>query len=180
MRSMQILRIVPFRQTSRLRGFTAIELMVTLAVLAVLIAIAAPSFTPIIERWRVRQASEDIQSSIYMARSEAIKRGGNVTFAANGSSWADGWKVASGSTTLQQAPATNGVTVTAKTGATAATSFSVNRWGMLTLSSDLNAAVSVNILITPAGKNGTSPNATLLCVGTGGRIEAKTGASQSC
>jgi type IV fimbrial biogenesis protein FimT len=58
------------------RGFTAIELMVTVAILAVLAGIAAPSFNPIIERWRVRQVSEELQSTLYFARSEAVKRGG--------------------------------------------------------------------------------------------------------
>lgn len=62
----------------RARGFTAIELMVTVAILAILVALAAPSFKPLIERWRVRSAVEGLQSSLYFARSEAIKRGGNV------------------------------------------------------------------------------------------------------
>ena len=39
-------------------GFTAIELLVVVAIVAILTALAAPSFTPLIERWRVRQARE--------------------------------------------------------------------------------------------------------------------------
>ena len=46
------------------RGFTLIEVMVVVSILAVLIAIAAPSFTPMIERWRVRQATEQLQSTL--------------------------------------------------------------------------------------------------------------------
>ena len=61
-----------------MRGFTAIELMVVVAIMAVLAALAAPSFTPLMEGWRVRQATEALQSTIFYARSEAIKRGGNV------------------------------------------------------------------------------------------------------
>ena len=60
------------------RGFTAIELMVTIGIAAILAALAAPSFTGLMERWRVRQAAEGLQSTLYYARSEAIKRGGNV------------------------------------------------------------------------------------------------------
>ena len=80
------------------RGFTIIELMVTVAVLGVLAAIAAPSFQPLIERWQVRQVSEELQSTLYFTRSEAIKRGGNIiiqrsTSASNCSvSDADLWK----------------------------------------------------------------------------------------
>ncbi len=162
----------------RTSGFTAIELMVTVAILAVLSTLAAPSFSGITERWRVRQAAEDLESSIYFARSEGIKRGGNVTLAANGSGWNEGWTVSAGAETLQQstAPARTSVAVTG--GGTAQTSLNVNRWGMLTTDSD--TAVPVVVLVTPTGKDGTSPSATLLCVGTGGRIAHKSGASQTC
>ena len=56
------------------KGFTAIELLVTIAILGVLAAIAAPSFKPLIERWKVRQVTEELQSTFYVARSEAIAR----------------------------------------------------------------------------------------------------------
>ena len=39
------------------RGFTAIELMVTIGIAAILAALAAPSFTGLMERWRVRHAA---------------------------------------------------------------------------------------------------------------------------
>ena len=73
-------------------GFTAIELMVVIAIVAILATLAAPSFNPLIERWRVRSASEDLTSTLYFARSEAIKRGGGVTIDATGG-WNLGWKV---------------------------------------------------------------------------------------
>ena len=67
----------------QLRGFTAIELMVTVAIVAVLAALAAPSFIGLMERWRVQQAAEDLTSTFYYARSEAIKRGGTVVLRKN-------------------------------------------------------------------------------------------------
>lgn len=80
--SMQSLHLLPLRTQhsghgTLQRGFTVIELMVAVAILAVLASLAAPSFMPIIERWRVRQAVEELQSS-YFARSEAIKRSGGI------------------------------------------------------------------------------------------------------
>ena len=53
-------------------GFTAIELLVTVSVVAILAALAAPSFKPLIDRWRVRNALESMQSTLFLARSEAI------------------------------------------------------------------------------------------------------------
>ena len=70
--------VLPLKQ----HGFTLIELMVTVSILAVIAMIAAPSFTHLIERWRVRSAAEALQSTIYYARSEAIKRGGGITISA--------------------------------------------------------------------------------------------------
>jgi type IV fimbrial biogenesis protein FimT len=59
-------------------GFTSIELMVTVAIVGVLAALAAPSFQTLMERWRVRQVVSDLESSLQFARSEAIKRNGGV------------------------------------------------------------------------------------------------------
>jgi len=87
----------------RAGGFTIIELMTTLGVLAVLVALAAPSFSAMLQRWRVREAAEALQSSLYYARSEAIKRGGGVSIKKLSSSagctantpgqWGCGWEV---------------------------------------------------------------------------------------
>ena len=45
------------------------------------VAIAAPSFAAISDRWRVRNAVDTLTSSLYTARAEAFKRGGRVTLA---------------------------------------------------------------------------------------------------
>lgn len=62
-----------------LRGFTLIELMVTLGVVAILVAIAAPSFQLVIEKIRVQTAKDRILSLVMAARSDAVSRGSPIT-----------------------------------------------------------------------------------------------------
>ena len=77
-------------------GFTLIELMVTLAVLAVLAGIAAPSFMAMIRDNRITTQANNLVGSIQLARSEAAKRGVQITIRHNGATannWDNGWIV---------------------------------------------------------------------------------------
>lgn len=74
-------RAVPATHTSkagRSRGFTLIELMVTLVVLAVVMGIAAPSFSDMINRNRLTAAANELVSALQVARMEAIRRNARV------------------------------------------------------------------------------------------------------
>jgi type IV fimbrial biogenesis protein FimT len=79
------------------RGLTLIELMVTLAVLAILLALAAPSFTTFVKNARLDSATTDIQSALSLARSEAVTRREAVSVCMStdgstctGTAWKDG------------------------------------------------------------------------------------------
>jgi type IV fimbrial biogenesis protein FimT len=64
------------------RGFTMIELMVTLTVAGVLTALALPNLRPFIQNSRLTSASNDLLRSLYIARAEAVKRQVNVAVCA--------------------------------------------------------------------------------------------------
>ncbi|HEY8682804.1 MAG TPA: GspH/FimT family pseudopilin [Rhodanobacter sp.] len=56
------------------RGFSLVELMVTISVMAILLAIALPSFRDVIHRNQVSTASNSLLASLDYARTEAINR----------------------------------------------------------------------------------------------------------
>lgn len=69
----------------RHRGFTVVELMVTLGVSAVLVALAAPLYKEVRERSIVRGASGDLVAAFQQAKLEAAKRNDYVTVSVRGS-----------------------------------------------------------------------------------------------
>lgn len=58
---------------SRVRGFTLVELMVTIAVAAILMAIAAPSFTSLINSNRLTSSANEMVATLQAARMEAVR-----------------------------------------------------------------------------------------------------------
>lgn len=60
--------------TARQAGITLLEAMVVVAIIAILAAIAGPSFTRSFDKSRIVRASEAVLSDIRWARSESIKR----------------------------------------------------------------------------------------------------------
>ncbi|MGY0611125.1 GspH/FimT family pseudopilin [Luteimonas sp. A501] len=87
---------------NRLSGFSLIELMITIAVLAVLLAIGLPSFQGSMRSNRVATGTNELIASMSLARSEAIRSPGGAALcpSSNGttclpdaSPWTNGWMV---------------------------------------------------------------------------------------
>jgi type IV fimbrial biogenesis protein FimT len=72
-----------------IRGFTLIELMVVVAITAILLAAAAPSFTSFFDKQRVKNAASQLYGDLQFARSEAVQRNRKVkiTFASTTTAW---------------------------------------------------------------------------------------------
>lgn len=60
-------------------GFTLIEAMITLSILAILLSLAAPGFHNFIQNRQIRSAAEAMTAGLNLARSEALRRNENVT-----------------------------------------------------------------------------------------------------
>lgn len=82
-------------------GFSLIELMVTIAVAGVLTAVAAPSVTKLFKANRVQSEASSFVGDLMMARTEAVKRGQNVSACVSSdgtnclttNTWQSGWIV---------------------------------------------------------------------------------------
>lgn len=78
---------------TKISGFTIIELMLTVAIAGILVAVALPSFRNMANNNCLTTSVNSITANLQRARSEAIKRRTNVTIAATGGDWSNGWSV---------------------------------------------------------------------------------------
>ena len=74
------------------------ELMITIVVAAIVLALAIPSFRTMIQNNRITAQANELVTALSLARSEAIKRGSPVTVCAsdnqsdcNTADWTQGW-----------------------------------------------------------------------------------------
>lgn len=160
----------------RSKGFTLIELMVVVAMLAILASLAAPSFADAIRRHRVESMREEMLASITLARVEAMTQGREVTLlrttpcpqAATAMDWDCGWTAfadLNGNNTINAGEPILHV-VQGKPGTRiqrnpAASLMTVDRFGQPPIA---------RVEIFPAGNGFNAVDGLLLCLARSGRV----------
>ena len=83
-----------YKKTWHVRGFTIIELMVTVAIAAILLTVAAPSYTTFIRNSQLSDAVGEFMAAANAARGNAIKQGIKTYLVpTTGTDWSTGWYV---------------------------------------------------------------------------------------
>lgn len=62
------------------RGFTIIELMVTIAIVAIILMLGVPSFSSLLQNHKLTSAAKSFTEGLQVARTEAIRRNTSVEF----------------------------------------------------------------------------------------------------
>ncbi len=93
--------LAPRWELERQAGFTLLELMVTVAVAAILLVVGVPAFTSFVQNNRAATHANELVTAFALARNEAIRRGAATVICssmdgatcAGGNDWTVGWIV---------------------------------------------------------------------------------------
>lgn len=77
------------------QGFSLIELMIAIAIMVILSSIAVPGFQALTQNSRASALANELTTAFNLARSEAVKRGVQVSVCSD--NWVEGWRVELGS-----------------------------------------------------------------------------------
>ncbi|NMZ61939.1 GspH/FimT family pseudopilin [Pseudomonas nitroreducens] len=77
---------------TRERGLTLVELLFTLAILAIVLSVAAPSLSELLRDQRASVATQELRNTLDFARESAVHSGQSISIAATRADWAAGWE----------------------------------------------------------------------------------------
>ena len=89
------------------RGFTLVELMVVIVLLAIIAAVAAPGLQNLLENNQITSTSNRLVGSMNFARSQALREGRQVTVQALDGDWNKGAEVVMGGDVLRRVEISN-------------------------------------------------------------------------
>jgi type IV fimbrial biogenesis protein FimT len=143
------------------RGFTLVELLTVVTMVAILTTIAAPSFGAMMAAQRVRAATSALTESLWLARAEATKRNADVGFSISDPQ--AGWTIpdpAGGATPLLMQAGFGSIEFTTQGGD--AVRFTFNAYGRLSTGSgwvqvgDPHAGVYRCVAVSTTGRANTT------------------------
>ena len=82
-------------------GFTLVELLITIAVAAILLTIGVPSFQYAMQSSRIATQTNELVTGLQTARGEAVRRNREVTLQPIDGDWLDGFEIVSNGDTLR-------------------------------------------------------------------------------
>jgi type IV fimbrial biogenesis protein FimT len=171
-----MLNIRPGRKA--VRAFTLVEMMISITIVALALALATPEFRIWLQNTQVRTVAESIQNGLQIARNEAIRRNCNVEFTVGtDTSWTVTAKPPSGSEVIGAKSATEGTSTSVAATVTGSTTATFNGLGRLDNTTPLTA---VEVASTVSGTKKLKVQ-----VGSGGQIRlcdpnAATGDPRRC
>jgi type IV fimbrial biogenesis protein FimT len=146
----------------KIGGFSLVELMVTLSILAVLLSAGIPAMIDWVANSRIRSSSESLLAGLQLARAEAIRRNANVRFLLIGTSGA--WQVVSesvdGANQPQRCTFTGGTIIQEHVATTASKAITINLFSDIAAT---NASASMEYVFGPNGWRGC-PNIAVFSV----------------
>jgi type IV fimbrial biogenesis protein FimT len=154
-------------------GFTIIELMITIVIVSVTMALGMPAYTTWILNTKLRNTAESIETGLQLARAEAVRRNVPVQFVlGTGASWTFGCVTpdADCAAEIQKKEVGDGsssaVTVTAADGKT----YVFNNFGRMTSPVPASGASSINVDIDPAKLAASQSRDLRISVGISGNV----------